>query len=118
MSFRSLLDRTVTIVPRSVTGTDSRGNDVVADGTPIVGVPAARDSLELSEDLEGRTQTTRRFVYFLPPEHEGAALELGALDRIVDGDETFELDGPVETVTRRRSAKVHHLEAVAYRIEG
>lgn len=119
MSFRRLLDRSVTWIPREVTGTDSRGNDVIADGTPVSGIPAGRDSLELSEEAgDERDQQTRRFVYFLPPEHEGTTIAPSGYDVLVDGADRFQLDGDAELVVRRRTGKTHHVEAIAYRIEG
>lgn len=113
-----LFDRVVTIVPRETSGEDAHGNDVVVDGTPIVGVPAARDPLSqgsgTSEEIELADQQTRTFVYFLPVEHEGAALEVSGFDVIVDGTDRFEIRGPVDEVVARRRGRVHHLEAVAY----
>lgn len=113
-----LFDRVVTIVPTTTSGEDAHGNDVLVDGVPVVGVPAARDPLAqgsgTSEEIELADQQTRTFVYFLPVEHEGAALEVTGFDRIVDSDGTFEIRGPVDEVVARRRGKVHHLEAVAY----
>lgn len=113
-----LFDRVVTIVPTEVTGTDAHGNDTISDGTPIPNVPAARDPLAqgsgTTEELEEAAQQNRTFVYFLPAEVAGVALEVSGHDRIVDSDGTFEIRGPVDEVVARRRGKIHHLEAVAY----
>lgn len=113
MSFRKLLEREVTIVPRIVTGQDGRGNDVIVDGTPVEGVKAGRDPLDAKEDVDERDQQARTFVYFLP-----AGTAITGYDRIVDGDETFEVRGAPDRVVRRRGGREHHVEAVAYLIEG
>lgn len=119
MSFRRLLDRTVTIVPRVVTGTDARGNDVLGDGAPIEDVPAARELLSGDEELQARDQQVETWIYFLPTKKDdGTAVTLTGYDRIVDGDERFEIRGRVEEVTRRRTGVLHHYEATVYRIEG
>lgn len=119
MSFRRLLDRTVTIVPRIVTGKDSRGNDVIGDGTPIAGVPAGRDLLEATEELAGRDEQARTFVYFLPAHlDDGTVVTLTGYDRILDDGKAFEVRGEPDFVVRRRGGKIHHIEAVAYRITG
>ncbi|MGH9001912.1 MAG: hypothetical protein ACRDYV_02170 [Acidimicrobiia bacterium] len=119
MSFRRLLDRTVTIVPRVVTGVDGRGNDIVTDGTPIPGVPAGRDLLQASEEITNRDQQAKTFVYFLPPTlDDGTAITLTGYDRIVDDGKTFEVRGEPDQVVRRRGGRLHHLEAIAYLIEG
>lgn len=113
MSFSRLLDREVTIVPRIVTGEDARGNDVIGDGTPVEGVKAGRDPLEATEDLDERDQQGRVYVYFLP-----AGTPITGYDRIVDGDETFEVRGAPDRVVRRRGGREHHVEAIAYLIDG
>lgn len=113
MSFSRLLDREVTIVPRVVNGRDGRGNEIIVDGTPVEGVKAGRDPLEATEDLEARDQQARSFVYFLP-----AGTPITGYDRIVDGTETFEVRGAPDRVIRRRGGREHHVEAVAYLIEG
>lgn len=119
MSFRRLLDRRVTIVPRVVTGTDARGNDVISDGPSIAGVPAARDLLSGDEELRARDQQVETWVYFLPAKKDdGTGVVISGYDRIVDGDETFEVRGRVDEITRRRTGKLHHYEATVYRIEG
>lgn len=119
MSFRRLLDRTVTIVPRIVTGKDSRGNDVIGDGTPIPGIPAGRDLLEATEELAGREEQARTFVYFLPAAlDDGSVVALSGYDRIVDEGKTFEVRGEPDFVVRRRGGRIHHIEAIAYRITG
>lgn len=119
MSFRRLLDRTVTIVPRVVTGKDSRGNDVIGNGTPIPDVPAGRDLLEATEELAGRDEQARTFVYFLPAVlDDGSAVALSGYDRLIDEGKTFEVRGEPDFVVRRRGGRIHHIEAIAYRITG
>jgi len=119
VSFRRLLDRTVTVVPRVVTGTGPRGNDVVEDGTPIVDVPAGRDLVDADETLRNRDQQRGEWIYFLPPAtDDGTAITITGHDRIVDGDDVFEVEGPVDHVTRRRGGRLHHYEARVYRVEG
>jgi hypothetical protein len=119
VSFRRLLDRTVTLVPRVVTGKDGRGNDVVGDGTPVPGVPAGRDLLQASEEITNRDQQAKTFVYFLPAVlDDGTPVALTGYDRIVDEDKTFEVRGEPERIVRRRGGRLHHIEAIAYLIEG
>lgn len=119
MSFRRLLDRTVTIVPRVVTGTDARGNDVISDGPALANVPAARDLLTGDEELRERDQQVETWIYFLPPKKDdGTEIVVSGYDRIVDGTETFEARGRVDEITRRRTGKLHHYEATVYRVEG
>jgi len=113
VSFRRLLDRTVTIVPRVVTGQDARGNDIVVDGTHQEGVRAGRDQLSAEEDLVGRDQQETTWVYFLPPE-----VTISGYDRILDDGEILEVRGHPDRVVRRRGGRLHHIEAVAYRIQG
>lgn len=112
MSFRRLLDREVTIVPRTVTGTDARGNDVVVDGAPVGPVRAARDLDQADEDNASRDQQEGRYVYFFGPE-----VVLSGFDVIVDDGYRYEVKGPPELVRRRRRGGApHHLEAIAERI--
>lgn len=114
MSVRRLLDRRVSIEHRAKTGTNARGNDVVAVTSTDTDVRSARDQISTAEDTgNAREQVSSRYVYFFD---RGQAL--GPLDRIVDGDETFELDGDPDRVTRRRGGREHHVEAIAYRITG
>lgn len=115
MSFRSLLgERVVSWIPRNVTSTDAHGNDVTVDGTPVAGIPAARDPLALEEDTgDARDQQIRRYVYFLPPDHEGTEIRPTGHDVILDGDDRFEIRGTPDLVVRRRGGKVHHVEAIA-----
>ena len=117
MSFRRLLDRTVTIVPRAVTGTDARGNDVITDGTPVEGVPAARDLKSTDEEHADRDQVNRRWDYFLPAFlDDGTPVTIDAYAHLIDAGETLDLVGVPELVTRRRRPhRAHHWELVAER---
>ena len=49
---------------------------------------------------------------------DGTPVELDGYARLVDGTETFELDGPPELLVRRRGGRPHHWEATVRRIEG
>ena len=120
MSFRRLLDRTVTVVPRVVVGQDDRGNDVIEDGDAILDVRAGRDLDRAEEDLRTRDQQETTRVYFLAlTADDGTLVELDGYAQIIDGDETFELRGEPEViVSRRRHGRPHHIEALAYRIAG
>ncbi len=119
MSYRRLLDRRVTIVPTTVTpGAGPRGGDLVEEGTPIEDVPASRRQIDASELLDQRDAQSRAFRYSLPVElDDGTPLALTGYDRIVDGDETFEIRGAPEVFSRRRRRLGHHLEADAYLID-
>ena len=111
MSFRRLLDRTVTIQPRSVSSSGTRG-DVFSDDAPIAGVKAARDLIASEEDTgDNREQQSKRFRYFLPREVAGL---FDGHARIVDGGETLEIEGEPEIIVRRRTGKTHHVEVIAY----
>lgn len=110
MSFRALLDRRVTVIPRVVSGVDARGNDVIIDGTPIEDVPAARDLAGASEETTSEDLLSGTYVYFFGPE-----LDVSGFDVIVDQGDRFEVIGPPEVVTRRRGGRPHHVEAVAQR---
>lgn len=112
MSFRRLLDRRVTIVPRIVTGTDGRGNDVITDGDPVENVRAARDLDSADEEVSGRDQQEARYVYFFGPE-----VVLTGYDVIIDEGWRYEVKGPPEVIRRRRRGGTpHHVEAVAERV--
>lgn len=111
MSFDTLLNRTITILPMNVTGIDRYGNDVIGPGTPIEDVPARRWQVSASEEITDRDEQARTFTYDLPP---GVAVT--GRDRIIDGDDTLEVLGPPELVYRRRTP--HHIELRAYLIEG
>ena len=111
MSFERLLDRVVTIQPRSVSSSGTRG-DVFADDAPIAGVKTARDLLVAEEDTgDNREQQSKRFRYFFPRTVAGA---FDGHARIVDGVETLEIDGEPEIIVRRRTGKTHHVEVIAY----
>jgi len=119
VSFRRLLDRTVTLVPTVVDGEDAHGNDRLVEGAPIAGIPAARDPLDLFEQTgDTRDAQGLAYVYLFPATHEGVALAPTGYDRIVDGDDTFEIRGAPDEIVRRRGGKIHHIEAIAYLAEG
>jgi len=118
VTFRRMLDRTITVQRRVVTGTDARGNDIIGNGPATAGVHAARELLEASEDLDGQDAQTRVYRYFLEPTVAGVALAITGYDRIVDTDGTFEIRALPDTLLRRRRPRVHHLEAVAYEHKG
>lgn len=113
MSYTALLDRTVSVLPGAVTGTDSRGNDVVTYGPPIGPYRAGRDTTDPTEDTRARDQQVRRFVYFLP-----RGIPLTPYDRIVDTDGVFRLDGDPKRIVRRRGGREHHVEAKVYEVLG
>lgn len=117
MSLRSLLNRTVSVVPMNVTTTDRYRSEVRTPGAPIAGIPARRDQVAADEDLRDRDQQARTFVYLLALRNAtGAAVAVSGRDRIVDGDDTLEIVGTPETMYRRR--RPHHIEARAVIVEG
>lgn len=118
MSVRTRFDRTVDLEITGPTGEDARGNETRATTTTIVGVPAYRAQVAVAEDLADRDQQARTWQYLLPPEHDGndVADLLSGRDRIVDGDETFEVLGAPELATSRGRRK--HVLARAYLVEG
>ena len=121
MSFRRMLDRRVSLIPTATSSQDSHGNDVVTEGTALEDVPAARDlDAGLSgEDTDGADRQMIGFVYLIPAFlDDGTPVELDGYARLVDGTETFELDGPPELLVRRRGGRPHHWEAPVRRIEG
>lgn len=126
MSLRSLLNREVHIRPMGpgdTPTTDDHGNEVIGAGADSPPIPARRDQSGASEVDAGRDQQTATVRYTLPvsvwiPGDPGSSytVELTGRDRIVDGDEVFEIIGSPELVYRRRQA--HHWEAVARLVEG
>lgn len=122
MSLATLYDRTVDLEVTSADGEDARGNEVRSADT-VAGVPAYRHQLTAEEDTSDRDQQARTFVYMLPVEHVledetvvDVAELLSGRDRIVDGDETFEVLGtPIVATSRGRR---HHVEARAFLVEG
>lgn len=114
MSFRRLLDRTITLYPRVRSGLDARGNEVWADGTPVE-VSAARQPVDLSEDTaDDRDQQLGRWIYFLLP--TAAALALTGRDELEDAGHRYRIIGEPDVVVRLRGGRPHHVEAVAERI--
>lgn len=111
MSFDSLLNRTISVVPMDAHTTDRYNNDVTGPGTPITGVRARRHQLTATEDNVDRDQQSQTFRYFLP-----AGTPISGRDRIVDGDDTLEVLGPPEIVARNQPD--HHIELRAQLIEG
>ncbi len=111
MSFRRLLDRTITILPMTVIDMDRYGNEIRSPGTPITGVRARRHQVAAAEEITDRDEQSRTFQYFLPPD-----VTVTGRDRILDGDDTLDVLGPPELVARRR--RPHHIELRAYQIEG
>lgn len=117
MSFRSLLNRTVQVVPMTVGAEDRYGNQATTPGTPIDDVPARRDQTSGDEDLVNRDQQVTTVLYSLALRAlDGTEVTLSGRSRIVDGAETFEILGPPELLYRRR--RPHHWEARAVLIEG
>ncbi len=117
-----MLDREVTLVPRVESEPDARGNVSRTDGTALEGIPAARELVAATEDTADDDQQARTFRYFLPAyvdvDGERIPIEPLGYDRLVDGDVVFELRGDPEIETRRRRWTRHHVEAIAYLIEG
>lgn len=116
MRFLDLLDRTVVVIPREVTGTNGHGNDILADGTPIEDVPAAREPLELSHRGEREDTLVERWAYTLPATVDGEALGIDGHAVIEDDGARFELDGEPDRVPALRGGGVHHIEADVYRV--
>lgn len=117
MSYRSLLNRVVDVVPVAEGAEDRYGNVARVPGPAIAGVPARRDQVAVAEDLRDRDQQARTIVYSLALRAaDGSVLELTGRDRIVDGDETFEIVGSPELLFRRR--RPHHWEATVSLVEG
>jgi hypothetical protein len=86
-------------------------------GAPTAGIPARRDQTAGAEDVIDRDQQTTTVLYSLALRTlTGDQVVLSGRDRIVDGDETFEIVGPPELLYRRR--RPHHWEARAVLIEG
>jgi hypothetical protein len=116
-----MLDREVTWVPTEIV-TDARGNEERVDGTPVPGIRACRELVAVAEDVADDDQQSRTFLYFLAPtvlvDGSPVLVEPTGRDRIEDGADTFELRGLPEVEAHRRRRKRHHVEAVAYLIEG
>lgn len=117
MSLRSLLNRTVSVVPMTAAAEDRYGDTGRTPGAPIAGVPARRDQTSGAEDLENRDQQATTVLYTLALRAlDGTEVALTGRSRIIDGDETFEVVGPPELLYRRR--RPHHWEARAELVEG
>lgn len=118
MSFRSLLNRAVTVQHGTPAATpDAHGNRPRTFTDLAVDVPARREQEEASEQIDGRDQQRRTVIYFLPLSYDDEDLTiLEGQDRILDGDDIYEIDGPPDVVEGTRAA--HHLEVRAYLITG
>lgn len=115
MTFRSLLDRRVTLRARIVVGKDERNDDVLGPGPVLVDVPAGRELEEATEELEDRDGQERRFVYLIPARHRGEPVSIDGYSELDDVDGTFSVVGEPELIVRRRGGRPHHYEATVER---
>lgn len=115
-----MLDRDVTIIPRTVTGKDARGNDVIGDGDPIEGLRALRQQIEATENKAQRDQQEEVFTYQIEPRlpETGEVVEIAGFDRIRDDGLLYEIRGTPKYAEQRHRSRIHHVEVTAYRIEG
>lgn len=113
-----MMRRRVTLIPRVVSGIE-RGREVIVDGTPVVGIPAARRVAETAEDEDRRDVQSTRFDYMLAALHPdtGEALVISGRDRIVDGDEVLEVVGDARPAVQHGRGRTHHLEVRAMKID-
>lgn len=126
MSLHSLLNRTVLlrhVAPAEPATRNAHGNTVRVPGPDSPPIPARRDQTSATENDADRDQQIQNVRYTLPlrvwiPGDPGQAyeVELTGRDRIVDGDQVFEVVGTPELVYRRR--RPHHWEATARLVEG
>lgn len=110
MSFKGLLDRTVTLVPRTPAATkDAYGNEVLEDGAGVE-VKSRRDLVTGQESTDDEQRGTRDWLYFFE-----ADVAIDRLTKIVDGADELEVL-VVDEATGRKG--VHHLEVTARLVEG
>lgn len=106
----ALFSRTLTITPRSTSGTDSYGNPITVDGSAFtvqgaLWVGSSRD--ELADGAVVRSEATAA----LPA---GTSVDTG--DRIIDeSGRAWEVDGEPDFVWNARTGKVSHLEVALRR---
>lgn len=113
MSLRSLLNRRVKLRGPVKSGApparDDYGNVVVAKGPESPLIRARRDQVGADEDVLNRDQQTRRFTYLLALyDVDGDLVAPVGRGWVVDGDDTFAIDGEPELIYRRR--RPHHWE--------
>lgn len=117
MSLRTMFDRRVVLELTAADGENARGNEVRSTST-VEGVPCCRGQVTATEDNLDRDQQARTFVYLFPPVF--GSFDLAALvdgrDRIVDGDDTFEILGAPVVATSR--GRLRHVEVRAYLVDG
>lgn len=79
--------QTVTLVTRTVTGTDDDGNDVYTPTpVPVENIPVwPTGSAEL---IQGQDTVTTHMTCLLPP-----SVDPSAADAVTIGDDTYEIDG-------------------------
>jgi hypothetical protein len=106
-----MLNRTVSIVPMVETAEDRYGDKPRVPGAPVPGQRCRRRQLTADEDVLDRDQQARTFVYeFLP------SVVVTGRDRILDGDDTLEVVGEPNLVTRRH--RPHHVLLRASVVQG
>lgn len=114
MSFNSLLIHTVGVKKRVAGSTDRYGNETVAFASAAntaARVEQLTGSTSAEELLKDRDTRLTWFRIFLPP-----TVDVDALDQIVWGSRTFEVDG--EPTTHYDSHVAHHITAIGKEIKG
>jgi hypothetical protein len=113
VSFATLLNREVTIVPRTIGPRDGHGNPTFVDGIPRPEIRCRREELPQKQpenETEGEEQSAL-FLYFF-----GAEVAIDQFAAIVDGADRFEVQGRPHQVEGRRGR--HHLEVTAEKVTG
>ncbi len=110
-----MLNRRVTLrgpVKDAPPARDDYGNVIVDQGPESAVIRARRVQVGASEDVLDRDQQTGTWIYLLPLRDEVGGL-VAPVGRgwVVDGSETYQVDGEPELVYRRR--RPHHWELQA-----
>ena len=117
MTRTGALPHRITIVRRTVTGRDGRGNDTIEVTSTVAGVPARVDEVLEVEDVRDRDRLETNYQVTLPRIWGGADLDLDPRDELIFGGLTLRLRGPANVVADH-AGRSDHVELDAFRVVG
>jgi hypothetical protein len=117
MTRTGALPHRVTIIRRTVTGRDGRGNDTITDTIVAAGVPARVDEVLEVEDVRDRDRLETNYQVDLPRSWGGIDLDLDPRDELIFGGLTLRLRGPANVVSDH-AGRDSHVELDAFRVVG